>query len=299
LALPIVIHSATPNISYYTSRVRKPRQRLTKARPARSAVARNVLAQKGSASLSTKNIPPRERLILALDVPTSEQAREIVNRLGDSVVFYKLGLQLFMADGYFELVQWLHDRGKQIFVDLKFFDVPETVKKAVRQLKNRHAAFVTVHGNDEILRAAVSEKNGSKILAVTALTSLDRADLKDLGFKCDVKSLVLSRARRALELNCDGVISSGLEAPMLRKTLGEHFLIVTPGIRPVDNDDREIENAGARGQKDDQKRTTDVEEAFRNGADYIVVGRPILNAPDPLAAANAIQQRIARLFSST
>jgi orotidine-5'-phosphate decarboxylase len=279
--------------------VRKPRQRLTKARPARSAVARNVLAQKGSASLSTKNIPLRERLILALDVPTSDQAREIVTRLGDSVVFYKLGLQLFMADGYFELVQWLHDRGKQIFVDLKFFDVPETVKKAVRQLKNRHAAFVTVHGNDEILRAAVSEKNGSKILAVTALTSLDRADLKDLGFKCDVKSLVLSRARRALELNCDGVISSGLEAPMLRKTLGEHFLIVTPGIRPVDNDDREIENAGARGQKDDQKRTTDVEEAFRNGADYIVVGRPILNVPDPLAAANAIQQRIARLFSST
>jgi orotidine-5'-phosphate decarboxylase len=301
--LPVVVHSATPDISYYTSRVRKPRHRLTKTRPARIPSRKKVRAQKGSARLSTKNIPPNERLILALDVPTSDQAREIVTRLGDAVVFYKLGLQLFMADGYFELVQWLHDRGKQIFVDLKFFDVPETVKKAVRQLKNRHAAFVTVHGNDEILRAAVSEKNGAKILAVTALTSLDRADLKDLGFKCDVKNLVFSRARRALELDCDGVISSGLEAPMLRKTLGEHFLIVTPGIRPVDNDDRETGKTGARrhktGEKDDQKRTTDVEEAFRNGADYIVVGRPILSAPDPLAAAKAIQQRIARLFSST
>ncbi len=216
----------------------------------------------------------------------------MVGQLGDSVMFYKLGLQLFMADGYFELVKWLHDRGKQIFVDLKFFDVPETVKKAVRQLKDRHAAFVTVHGNDEILKAAVSEKNGTKILAVTVLTSLDRADLRDLGFKCDVKALVLSRARRALELDCDGVISSGLEAPLLRKHLGDRFLIVTPGIRPVDN--QEIKTARA----DDQKRTTDVDEAFRNGADYIVVGRPILSAPDPVAAARSIQQRIANLFSS-
>ncbi len=262
---------------YYTGVVQKPRKRVAVNRPP---------------NLSSKNIPPNERLILALDLPSSAQARDLVTRLGDTVTFYKLGLQLFMADGYFELVQWLHDRGKQIFVDLKFFDVPETVKKAVHQLKDRHATFVTVHGNDEILKAAVSEKNGAKILAVTVLTSLDRADLRDLGFKCDVRALVLSRARRALELNCDGVISSGLEAPLLRKHLGERFLIVTPGIRPVDN--QEVKTR----RSDDQKRTTDVEEAFRNGADYIVIGRPVLNAPDPLAAAQKIQLRIATLFSS-
>jgi orotidine-5'-phosphate decarboxylase len=129
-----------------------------------------------------------------------------------------------------------------------------------------------------------------KILAVTALTSLDRADLRDLGFKCDVKDLVLSRAKRALKLGCDGVVSSGLEAPLLRKSLGENFLVVTPGIRPVDNDE---------GPKtDDQKRTTDVEEAFTNGADYIVVGRPVMNAPDRRTAADGIQERIATLFAT-
>jgi orotidine-5'-phosphate decarboxylase len=248
------------------------------------------LAKKKSSHLSAKNIPANERLILALDVPSTDEARSIVEQLGDAVVFYKLGLQLFMAGGYFELLDWLTERHKKVFVDLKFFDVPETVKNAVSQLSKRHPFFATVHGNDEIMKAAASQKNGIKILAVTVLTSLDRGDLNDLGFKCDVKKLVLSRARRALELNCDGVISSGLEAPMLRKELGDRLLIVTPGIRPVDNNEKK--------PKDDQKRTTDVEEAFENGADYIVVGRPILKAPDPVAAAKAIQQRIAKLFAA-
>lgn len=235
--------------------------------------------------LSQKKIPRRERLILALDVATPAEAKALVKRLGDSVQFYKVGLQLFMAGGYFELLEWLKKRKKKVFVDLKFFDVPETVKKAVRQLRNRHAAFVTVHGNDEMLRAAASEKNGIKILAVTVLTSLDEADMRALGFQTDIKSVVESRAARALELNCDGVISSGLEAPALRQKLGDKFLIVMPGIRP-----------GLNRPVDDQKRTVDVEEAFRNGADYIVVGRPILQAPDPKAAAEEIQARIAKLF---
>jgi orotidine-5'-phosphate decarboxylase len=240
---------------------------------------------------ASKNIPANERLIIALDVPGSDEAKKVVEQLDDAVVFYKLGLQLFMAEGYFDLVRWLDRRGKKIFVDLKFFDVPETVKKAVSQLQRWPAAFITVHGNDGMLKAAVSQKrNGMKILAVTALTSLDRADLQDLGFKCDVKDLVLSRAKRALKLGCDGVVSSGLEAPLLRKSLGENFLVVTPGIRPVDNDE---------GPKtDDQKRTTDVEEAFTNGADYIVVGRPVMNAPDRRAAAAGIQERIATLFAT-
>jgi orotidine-5'-phosphate decarboxylase len=211
----------------------------------------------------------------------------VVKLLGDSVVFYKLGLQIFMAGGYYELIDALRAEGKKIFVDLKFFDVPETVKLAVSQLKDRGAEFATVHGNDAILRAAVESRSNLKILAVTVLTSLDRRDLEDLGFQCDVEALVLSRAKRALEIGCDGVISSGLEAEKLRKDLGNGFLIVSPGIRPVENK-----------PVDDQKRTVDVEEAFLKGADYIVVGRPIRSARDPRAKAEEIQQRIAKLFGS-
>ena len=235
--------------------------------------------------LSQKDRPRRERLILALDVPSISEAKELVTRLGDSVGFYKLGLQLFMAGGYFEFIEWLQERSKHVFVDLKFFDVPETVKNAVKQLRGKHATFATVHGNDGMLQAAVSAKNGIKILAVTVLTSLDESDMKALGFEKDIKSVVESRAKRALELGCDGLISSGMEAPALREKFGDKFLIVTPGIRP-----------GANRPVDDQKRTVDVEEAFRNGADYIVVGRPILSAPDPVVAAEAIQKRIAALF---
>jgi orotidine-5'-phosphate decarboxylase len=236
--------------------------------------------------LSQKRIPRRERLILALDVSTKTKAQELVTQLGDSVTFYKLGLQLFMADGYFELVKWLRDQQKQVFVDLKFFDVPETVKNAVRQLKQWDAQFVSVHGNDEMIQAAVSEKNGLKILAVTVLTSLDESDMKALGFQTNIQSVVESRAERALAIGCDGLISSGIEAPALRDKFGDKFLIVTPGIRP-----------GTNRPVDDQKRTVDVEEAFRNGADYIVVGRPILNAPDQKIAAEEIQARISTLFS--
>jgi len=236
--------------------------------------------------LSVKSIPARERLILALDVPTVEEAKSLVEKLGDSVVFYKLGLEIFMAGGYYEFIEWLREREKQIFVDLKFFDVPQTVQSAVSQLKNRQVRFVTVHGNDAILKAAVKNKNDLQILAVTVLTSLDQADLKDLGFQCDVEKLVLSRARRALELGCDGVVSSGLEARQLRTDLGRNFLVVIPGIRPVEN------------TSDDQKRKVDVEQAFLNGADYIVVGRPIRQAPDPKAKAEEIQKRIAALFAT-
>ncbi|OGA36633.1 MAG: orotidine 5'-phosphate decarboxylase [Betaproteobacteria bacterium RIFCSPLOWO2_12_FULL_62_13b] len=237
-------------------------------------------------AVAHKSIPREERLIVALDVPSPAQARQLVERLGDSVRFYKIGLELFMAGGYFELLEWLTGRGNKVFVDLKFFDVPETVRSAVRALRDRGATFTTVHGNQAILEAAAQEKGSLKILAVTVLTSLDRGDLDDLGFQCDVERLVLSRARRALEAGCDGVISSGLEAPALRRELGERLLVVTPGIRPVEN--RPV---------DDQKRTVDVAQAFRNGADYIVIGRPIRNAPDPRAAAEAVQSTVAGIFS--
>lgn len=236
--------------------------------------------------LSRKPIPSRERLICALDLPTAEEARSFVVELGDAVSFYKVGLEIFMSGGAFELIEWLHRERKQVFVDLKFFDIPETVRAAVRALSIREVAFATVHGNQAMMEAAGQEKGTMKILAVTVLTSLDRGDLDDLGFECDVGDLVLSRARRALAAGCDGVISSGLEASRLRGEIGERLMIVTPGIRPVEN--RTI---------DDQKRAVDVAEAFRNGADYIVVGRPIRKAARPRAAAEAIQATIASTFA--
>ncbi len=236
--------------------------------------------------LSAKPIPARERLIFALDVPGVDAALRLVDRLGDAVHFYKIGLELFMDGGYFDLLEDLLGRDKRVFVDLKFFDVPETVAAAVRRLKERGASFATVHGNDAMIEAACRDKGDLKILAVTVLTSLDRGDLKDLGFDVDVEALVLSRARRALAHGCDGVISSGLEARPLREELGERLLIVSPGIRPVDN--RPV---------DDQKRVVDVAQAFRNGADHIVVGRPIRDAADPRAAAEGVQETIAEVFS--
>jgi orotidine-5'-phosphate decarboxylase len=240
-----------------------------------------------SQTLSPNLITPHERLIVALDLPQAEAAKALVQTLGDAVSFYKIGLELFMSGGYFELLDWLVAQQKKVFVDLKFFDVPETVRSAVRALSSSGATFATIHGNQSIMEAAVKDKGPLKILAVTALTSLDRGDLDDLGFACDVDKLVLSRARRALEAGVDGIVSSGLEAPMIRRELGHRLLVVTPGIRPVENK-----------PADDQKRTVDVAEAFRNGADYIVVGRPIRQAQDPREAALAVQRTIAELFSA-
>jgi orotidine-5'-phosphate decarboxylase len=239
--------------------------------------------------LSSKPIPARERLIVALDVETREEALRLVDQLGDEVWFYKVGLQLFLAGNYLELLGELGRRHKQVFADLKLFDVPETVAAAVRQLVDSGVRFATIHGNDAMLEAACAQpRKGLALLAVTALTSLDEGDLRDLGFSVKVEELVLSRARRALALGCDGVISSGLEARALRNSLGERFLIVAPGIRPVEN-----------RLADDQKRVVSVEDAFRSGADYVVVGRPIRKAPDPRAAARQIQQTIADLFSAS
>lgn len=229
----------------------------------------------------------RERLIVALDVPSAAEARALVERVGDAACFYKIGLELFMAGGYFELADWLVRRGNRVFADLKMFDIPETVARAVANLRGRGITFATVHGNQAMMQAAAREKGELKILAVTVLTSLDRGDLDDLGFSCDVERLVLSRARRAMEAGCDGVISSGLEAERLKREFHDRLLVVTPGIRPVENK-----------PADDQKRTVDVAQAFANGADYIVVGRPIRQAADPRAAAEAIQRTIAGIFTA-
>lgn len=235
--------------------------------------------------VTDKSIAARDRLIFALDVPDVDAARRLADELGESVSFYKIGLELAMSGGYFELADWLIERNKKVFLDVKLFDVPATVGAAVRNLAARGATFATVHGNQSIMEAAAENKADLKVLAVTVLTSLDRGDLDDLGFDCDVEELVLSRARRAFEAGCDGVISSGLEVPRLREHVDNRLLVVTPGIRPVDN-----------RPADDQKRVVSVEQAFANGADHIVVGRPIRDAESPRAAAEAIQTTIAGLF---
>ena len=174
---------------------------------------------------------------------------------------------------------WLSDQNKKIFVDLKFFDIPKTVARAVSQLNGRNVYFATIHGNDGMMKAAAQVKQDVKILAVTALTSLDQGDLDDLGFKCDIEQLVVSRARRALASGCDGVVASGHEAKILSTEVDNKLLIVTPGIRPVEN-------------VDDQKRAVTVSQAFNNGADYIVVGRPIRDASSARQMAEKIQSEI-------
>lgn len=223
---------------------------------------------------------------MALDLPDIKAAKELVDMLGDTVNFYKVGLELFTGGGYFELIDWLVDRQKKVFADLKLHDIPETVGAAVRNLRQRPISFTTVHASKSVVDAACRAKGDLKVLAVTVLTSFDSSDFGDLGREIDVASLVLSRARLSWDAGCDGVIASGLEARQLREHLGQQSLIVVPGIRPE----------GTR-PLDDQKRVATVEDAFNAGADYIVVGRPIRNSPDPYQAAVDIQQRIRKIFA--
>ena len=232
-----------------------------------------------------KDINVEDRLIFALDVPEVNEAKDIVSELDESVNFYKIGMELLMTGKYFELLNWLIEHDKKVFVDLKFFDVPETVGRTIARLSDYGATFATVHGNQALMEKAAQNKKNLKILAVTALTSLDKGDLDDLGFDCDVQDLVISRAKRAFEAGCDGVVSSGLEVPFLRKYVDNKLIAVTPGIRPVANDD-------------DQKRVVDVATAFNNGSDYIVVGRPIKNAENRYKAASDIQKIIHCVFES-
>ncbi len=233
---------------------------------------------------ASNSIAPADRLIFALDVPDVARARALIGELGDTVTFYKLGLELFLSGAYFELVDELKASGKKVFADLKLFDVPATVGRAVAQLARQQVDFLTVHGQDAMLAAAADNKGDARVLAVTALTSLDQGDLDDLGFSCNVRELVLSRARRALRLGCNGVISSGLEVPALREGVDPALVVVCPGIRPVAN-------------VDDQKRTMSVSAAFSAGADHIVVGRPIRDAADPAAAAAAMQSEVEAIFN--
>ncbi|HEX5352788.1 MAG TPA: orotidine-5'-phosphate decarboxylase [Rhodanobacteraceae bacterium] len=228
-------------------------------------------------------IPARDRLIFALDVPGRSEAVAWMDRLGDSVSFYKVGLELLAGGDYFAVLDELAARGKQIFADLKFHDVPATVAGAVRGLAGRPITFATVHCDSRaMLEAAAAEKGSLKLLAVTVLTSNDANDLAALGVHGEPADVVIQRARLAQTAGIDGVVCSGADLPRLRDALDPDLLAVCPGIRP----------AGWSG--DDQKRTLDAPTAVARGADYIVVGRPIRNATDPRAAAAAIVAQIER-----
>ena len=237
--------------------------------------------------LSTKSIAPQDRLIFALDVPTKADALAWIDRLGDAVTFYKLGLEFCMSGQYFEVLETLVASGKKVFADLKFSDVPATVRGAVANLAGRGAYCCTLHGTSSVYDAVVKVRGSMKLLAVTVLTSCGPEDVAEMGWPGAVDDLVSLRARKAIGAGIDGLICSGLEATRLRRELGPGPIIITPGIRA----------ANERGG-DDQKRTMSLEEAFLAGADHIVVGRPIRNAPDPRAAAQTMQDEIARLFSA-
>ena len=212
--------------------------------------------------LSSKAIKPSDRLIVAIDTDDVSIAKAMVNDLGEGVSFYKIGMQFLMSGEYFSFIDWLKSQHKKVFVDLKFFDVPQTVRAAVAGLAKYGVDFATIHGNDGMMLAAAEAKGNIKLLAVSMLTSLDAADALDLGFPVAIQQLVTSRASRALKCGCDGVVSSGLEVSELSQQFADKLFFVCPGIRAVANED-------------DQKRTVDVKQAFLNGADYIVVGRPV------------------------
>ena len=229
----------------------------------------------------SKTIPLRERIIVALDVDHPDKAKEVVRKCESHTGFFKVGLQLFLAD-WFNTADWILDRGHKVMLDLKFFDIPETVKRAVEQLNNRGISLATIHGNDPIIRAAVSARGELKLLAVTVLTSFGETDMRAMGMTGTIADLVYHRARAALDLGCDGVVSSGLEAARLRDQLGDKLLIVTPGIRPGAN----------ISEPDDQKRIMTAGRAVRDGADHLVVGRPITRAPDPVKVIEEMQAEI-------
>ena len=230
-------------------------------------------------------IPPRDRLIVALDLPTAQAARDLIRELGDSVSFYKIGLQLFSAEGP-AIVRELKASGLKVFLDLKLHDIPNTVASAVRSINRLNVDLLTVHaaGGLQMMKAAVqaaaSASKPPKILAVTVLTSFSNEDLSRIGIATAAADQVSRMAALAREAGCSGVVSSGLEVPTLHRQFGDGLVLLVPGVRP---------KGSATG---DQARTAEPAEAIRAGASYLVVGRPITAADDKKAAAEAIQEEI-------
>ncbi|MEW5785473.1 MAG: orotidine-5'-phosphate decarboxylase [Bacillota bacterium] len=226
-------------------------------------------------------LEPNQRIICALDVTDPGEARRIVGELDGLVDFFKVGMLLYLVDGR-KIVQWLLEQGKKVFLDLKFYDVPDTVGPAVSRVAASGVHLLTVHGNREILKRAgeAAAGTGLQVLAVTALTSLDVTDIREMGFACSVEELVLQRAKWAMKYGCAGVIASPREAALVRARCGKELLIVTPGIRLVG------------GDLGTHKRAASPGEAVAAGADYLVVGQPIIKSGDPRAAARQIAGEI-------
>jgi orotidine-5'-phosphate decarboxylase len=226
-------------------------------------------------------IEPRDRLIVGLDVPTVGEAEAIVERLGDSVTFYKIGLQLIFAGGL-ALAERLAKSGKKIFLDVKLLDIDNTVEGAIQNIARMGMTFVTVHAYPQAMRAAVTARGTSSLglLGVTVLTSMDDGDLAAAGYAGAVDALVLRRAKEARATGMDGIVCSPVEVAKVRAAVGPGIALVTPGIRP------------AGSETGDQKRVTTPADAIGAGADYLVVARPIIRAPDPRQAAEAIQAEI-------
>lgn len=220
-------------------------------------------------------------IIVALDVTSAADARHLIRRLGDAVNFYKIGMELYASAGA-AFAEQLVAEGREVFLDLKFYDIPETVRRATTQVAQKGVQFLTVHGSRAVMQAAVEGRgsSGLKILGVTVLTSFDETDLADLGYPCQVEQLVDLRVRNAKEAGIDGIVCSPLEAARVRRILGPLAVIVTPGVR------------SAGSGKGDQKRVATPAEAIRNGADYLVIGRQITRADDPRAEANRILEEI-------
>ena len=227
------------------------------------------------------NLTPRDRMIVALDVPSVEAAEAMIARLGDSVSFYKIGYQLGYAGGL-PLVRKLADAGKKVFLDLKLHDIGNTVARGVESVAKLGATFLTVHAYPQTMAAAVEGRAGSdlQILAVTVLTSYGEDDVQAAGYRLGVSDLVAARAQQAQALGIDGIVCSPEEAANLRKLIGPQMSLVTPGVRPAGSD------------LADQKRIMTPARAIREGSDYLVVGRPVMNANDPKAAADAIVAEI-------
>jgi orotidine-5'-phosphate decarboxylase len=224
-------------------------------------------------------------IIVALDVDSAAHARSLVDGIGASADFYKVGMELYAAAGM-DFVRELRERGKRVFLDMKFYDIGETVKRAVAQVAQSGATFLTVHGSSAVMRAAVEGRGGSglKLLAVTVLTSFDREDLADLGYPCEVKDLVALRVRKAMEAGVDGLVCSPLEVAEVRRLAGPEAILVTPGVR----------SAGA--SSGDQKRVATPAEAIRSGANYLVIGRQVTRAAEPRAEIDRILTEIHSLL---
>ena len=229
---------------------------------------------------------PRERLIIALDVASTEEAERLVSRIGEAGVFYKIGMELVYAGGL-QLVQRLVGESKKVFVDLKLHDIPNTVERATAQIARLGASFLTIHAYPQTMKAALAGAAGSKLklLGVTVLTSMNDKDLVEAGYASGVETTVVHRARQAKSRGLAGLVLSPREVRMVRGVVGDHLILVTPGIRP--------KGSGAG----DQKRVMTPAEAIAAGADHIVVGRPVTEAQDPKAAATAIIAEIERALS--